>query len=153
MQSNEIQSHIYHSNAHGTKTAQMIKGWLGKCPNCNEGKIFEGFLKVNHACPKCGLELHKQRADDLPPYITISIVGHIIVPLILLVEKLWAPDLLLQGIVWSVLSVALTLWFLPKVKGAMIALQWAMGMHGFDAPNGASSHVFPENIATTAKDA
>ena len=33
------------------------------------------------------------RADDFPPYITIMVVGHIVIPSFLLCEKLWQPEI------------------------------------------------------------
>jgi uncharacterized protein (DUF983 family) len=109
------------------------RGFLRRCPNCGEGKLFSGYLSVSASCCACGTELHHQRADDAPPYFTIFIVGHIVVPLMLVVEKLWAPDLWIHFLFWLPLTLALTLLLLPRVKGAVIGLQWALGMHGFAA--------------------
>ena len=35
--------------------------------------------------------------------------------------------------IFSVGTVALSLWLLPRLKGAMVAIQWAKRMHGFGA--------------------
>ncbi len=35
-------------------------------------------------------------------------------------------------IVWPAVAILLSLWLLPLVKGALIAYQWALRMHGFD---------------------
>lgn len=94
--------------------------------------MFTAFLKVADRCDNCGEELHHQRADDAPPYFTIFIVGHIVVPGVLLVERFWHPPLLLQTVLWTVVTLALTLVLMPCVKGAIVALQWALRMHGFD---------------------
>ncbi len=113
----------------------LRRGFAGRCPACGEGRIFGRYLKVNAACPQCGEELHHHRADDAPPYATIFIVGHIIGSLMLLVETLW-PDapIWLHALVWPTLVLMLSLWFLPRVKGALIAYQWALRMHGFEMP-------------------
>jgi uncharacterized protein (DUF983 family) len=31
------------------------------------------------------------------------------------------------------LTLGMSLWLLPRVKGALVGLQWALRMHGFDA--------------------
>jgi uncharacterized protein (DUF983 family) len=67
------------------------KGLAGRCPACGKGKIFRAYLKVNEECPTCGEELHHQRADDAPPYLTIVVVGHIFGGLLLATEEYW-PD-------------------------------------------------------------
>ncbi len=59
------------------------------------------------------------------------VVGHIVVPSLLVTEKLWQPELWLHFIVWLPLTLVLTLLVLPRVKGAIVGLQWALRMHGF----------------------
>ncbi|MBL8790749.1 MAG: DUF983 domain-containing protein [Rhizobiales bacterium] len=114
-------------------TNASLRGFATRCPACGNGKLFSGYLTVNPVCSGCGLELHHQRADDAPPYLTIFIVGHIIVPLLLVVEKVWHPELWIHFALWLPLTLFLSLWLLPRVKGAVIGLQWAFGMHGFAA--------------------
>jgi len=109
----------------------MRKGWRRRCPSCGEGRVFDGYTKVNDECPSCGLELHHHRSDDLPPYLSIMIVGHIIVPLVLIVEQTWHPVLWLHMALWLPLVILLSLYLLPRLKGAVIGLQWANRMHGF----------------------
>jgi len=75
--------------------------------------------------------LHHHRADDFPAYLVILIVGHIIVPLQLLTEQFLAPPLWLHLAVWLPTTLALTLGLLQPMKGAIVAVQWRLGMHGF----------------------
>ena len=111
----------------------MKRGAFGRCPNCGEGKLFASYLKVADRCPACGEELFHQRADDAPPYVTIFIVGHIVIGGLLLAEEFW-PDLpvAVHVVGWSLLTIVLSLVLLPVAKGALIGLQWALRMHGFD---------------------
>lgn len=109
----------------------MRRGLRGRCPNCGEGRLFRAFLKVGDACPACGEELFHHRADDAPPYFTIFIVGHIVVPAMLLLETTVTPPLWVHMAVWGPLTLILALAFLPLVKGAVVGLQWAHRMHGF----------------------
>ena len=76
--------------------------------------------------------MHHHRADDAPPYFTIVIVGHVVVGLVLAVEMAYPPPLWLHAALWLPLTVILALLILPVVKGALVALQWALPMHGFD---------------------
>jgi uncharacterized protein (DUF983 family) len=110
----------------------MLRGTRLKCPSCGEGGMFRRYLKVADACPACGEELHHHRADDAPAYFTIVIVGHIVVSLVLAVEMAYRPPLWVHAALWLPLTVLLTLLFLPSVKGALVGLQWALRMHGFD---------------------
>ena len=109
------------------------RGFRGRCPACREGRIFRTFLKVNDACPQCGEELHHQRADDFPSYLVIAITGHILVPIVLAVETHIAPPVEVSMVLWPSCALLMALALLQPVKGAVIAIQWYGGMHGFDA--------------------
>ncbi len=94
-------------------------------------------MKVAERCPACGEELHHQRADDAPPYFTMFIVGHIVVPLVLVVEKVWHPDMWIHAVLWLPVTLGLTLFLMPRVKAAIVGLQWALRMHGFGVASAA----------------
>jgi len=95
--------------------------------------MFRAFLKVADTCPRCGEELHHHRADDFPAYLVIVITGHILVPIILAVETEIAPAIWVSMTLWPSLALAMTLGLLQPVKGAVVAIQWYGGMHGFEA--------------------
>jgi len=108
------------------------RGFMGRCPNCDKGKLFYAYLKVNDACPVCGEVFSHHRADDAPPYFTILIVGHVVGALMLLVETMNDNlPIWIHMAIWPALTLALCLTLLPRVKGALIGYQWALGMHGF----------------------
>ena len=69
----------------------MKRGFRGRCPRCGEGKLFRAFLKVDNNCSVCGLDFTPHRADDLPAYLVIVIVGHIVVPAALWIETNYSP--------------------------------------------------------------
>jgi uncharacterized protein (DUF983 family) len=109
----------------------MRRGFALRCPSCGQGRLFRSFLKVGDWCPACGEALHHQRADDAPAYFTIVIVGHVIVGAVLSLERTFQPALWVHAMVWLPLTLLLTLALLPRVKGALVGLQWALRMHGF----------------------
>lgn len=111
------------------------RGFLMKCPNCGSGALFTSYLKVTPVCSNCAEELHHHRADDAPPYFTIMVVGHVIVPLVLAVEMTFHPDLWVHAALWLPLTVIVAMAALPLIKGALVAYQWALCMHGFDPRN------------------
>jgi uncharacterized protein (DUF983 family) len=118
------------------------RGFLNRCPRCGEGRLFARFLKTVDTCAVCGEELNHHRADDLPPYLTIVVVGHIMVPLVLFVEKTWHPDVWLQLSAWLPLTLILTFALMQPIKGAVVGLQWANRMHGFGGPDEDSDRTF-----------
>ena len=109
------------------------RGFRGKCPACGEGRMFRAYLKVADACPHCSEELHHHRADDFPAYLVIAITGHILVPIVLAVETEIVPALWVSVTLWPSLALIMSLSLLQPVKGAVVAIQWFGGLHGFDA--------------------
>ena len=110
----------------------MKRGFRCRCPRCGEGKLFRAFLKVANNCSVCGLDYTPHRADDLPAYLVIIIVGHILVPVILWIETDYAPPVWLQLSIYLPVTLIASLGLLQPVKGAVVGFQWAMRMHGFD---------------------
>jgi uncharacterized protein (DUF983 family) len=109
-----------------------MRGLRGRCPNCGQGNLFRAFLKVADACPACAEELHHHRADDLPAYLVIVVVGHVIVSLVQAVEVAYAPPLWLHMAIWMPATLLLALALIQPLKGLVVALQWRLGMHGFE---------------------
>ncbi|UWR89374.1 DUF983 domain-containing protein [Phaeobacter inhibens] len=109
----------------------VLRGWRCKCPNCGEGKLLHSYLKVNDNCSNCGLDLTSARADDGPAYLTILLVGHIMAPLLHVVYFTWRPEPMVTFTVFSLGCLLSSLFLLPRMKGIVIAYQWARRMHGF----------------------
>ena len=110
-------------------------GLAGRCPNCGKGHLFGRYLKAASVCAECGERLDLHRADDLPAYLVILIVGHIVVGAMLAFETFGALPIWVQMLIWPSFTLVLALSLLQPVKGAIIALQWALRMHGFGAPH------------------
>jgi len=94
--------------------------------------MFRAFLKVRDRCDVCGEELFHHRADDFPAYIVILILGHLLVPAVLFVEARFAPPYWVHLVLWLPITLGLTVGLLQPVKGVIVALQWRIGMHGFE---------------------
>lgn len=116
--------------ARGLWTA-MKRGFLGRCPNCGEGKLFRAYVKTVDKCAVCGEEIHHHRADDLPAYLVVVIVGHVVLGAFMGVEATSNWSMWLHMAVWAPLTIAMSLLLLQPVKGAVIGLQWTYYMHGF----------------------
>ena len=112
----------------------LQRGLLRRCPNCDKGRLFRGYLKVEETCPACGHDNAQYRADDAGPYFTILLVGHLVVGPLLFFPFIWKAP------VWIVLCTTLpliavmTLTLLPVVKGAVIGAQWGMKQGRAAAP-------------------
>ncbi|MEC9183249.1 MAG: DUF983 domain-containing protein [Pseudomonadota bacterium] len=108
----------------------MILGFRKRCPSCGKTHIFQSYLKPVSVCSSCNIKIGELRTDDIAPYFTILIVGHIVVPLLLVLEKAYHPPMWVHYTIWPALTVILTLWCLPRIKGAAIAVMWHLGLRG-----------------------
>jgi uncharacterized protein (DUF983 family) len=96
----------------------LRRGWRGKCPNCGEGRVLHSYLKMRESCSNCNQDFSAARADDGPAYLTILIVGHI-------------ATIFMLFTLFASIAVFLSLYLLPRFKGAIVGYQWAKRMFGF----------------------
>jgi uncharacterized protein (DUF983 family) len=109
----------------------MKLGFRCRCPKCGEGKLFHKFLKSVDNCAVCGENYTHHRADDLPAYLSIVIVGHVMVGGFMMTDLVWPMSNLAHIAIWAPLTLATALGTIQPIKGAVIGLQWANRMHGF----------------------
>lgn len=107
----------------------MLRGWRNTCPNCGSGRILKGYLQVAPHCTVCRQDLSGYKADDGPAYLTILIVGHLMAPLLHFSFVTWRPEPLVLFSIFAVGCVALSLYLLPRFKGAIIGFKWAKHMN------------------------
>ena len=107
------------------------RGMLGKCPRCGSGKLFASFLKTVDHCEVCGEEIHHHRADDLPAYLTLVVIGHVIIGAFMGVEAAVNLSLIQHLLIWVPVTILASLALLRPIKGGVVGLQWALMMHGF----------------------
>src|ERR1700680_4998859 len=85
------------------------RGFLGRCPNCGVGRLFRRYLKTVERCEHCGERLDVHRADDLPAYRVVLVVGHIVVGAMLAFESFGDAPIWQQMLVWPGLTLILSL--------------------------------------------
>ena len=112
------------------------RGMLGRCPSCGKSHLFNGFLRVVPECRNCGAPLGLARADDAPPYFTILIVGHIVIPAMLIMQKMADPPTWLLSAIFVPLTVVLAIGLIRPVKGATVGLMLSFNMLKPDAETG-----------------
>ena len=108
--------------------AALQRGFACRCPTCGKAALFAGYLRLRSVCPVCATPLGTIRADDAPPYFTILVVGHIVVPAMLILERTVRPPLWVHAAIWVPLTLALTLALLRPIKGATVGAMLALGV-------------------------
>jgi uncharacterized protein (DUF983 family) len=106
----------------------VLRGVKHRCPQCGKGQLFRKYLKVNARCEVCELDIARYPADDGPAYLTILLVGHLIVAPMFFFPIVWESSALYSlPIILGSLAVV-TLLVLPRVKGGWIGLMYALGV-------------------------
>ena len=116
--------------------AALRRGLTGKCPRCGGAHLFARFLKPVARCPLCGQDWTLHAADDFPPYVSIIVTGHLMAPVMIVLGAATSIPMWATMTIAVTMAVALLLSLLQPAKGAIIALQWWMGMAGFAAKPG-----------------
>ncbi|XDB00167.1 DUF983 domain-containing protein [Sulfitobacter sp. LCG007] len=109
----------------------LFRGWRRKCPHCGQGPLMRSYLKVADHCAVCREEFFHHRADDGPAYLAILFVGHLMAPLLHVTFVTWRPEPLTLFTIFAIGTTLLTLYLLPRLKGAIVGFQWARRMGGF----------------------
>lgn len=111
--------------------AAAARGARNRCPRCGQARLFPRFLKPISKCLPCGQDWSHQQADDFPAYVSIFLTGHILAPIIIALVK--DADLSVGTLAAIIMPVAVLMMIglLQPAKGAIIAVQWWFGMHGF----------------------
>jgi uncharacterized protein (DUF983 family) len=109
----------------------IIRGLLNRCPSCGSGKLFRSFLKPVDHCAACGEAMYHHRSDDLPPYLVILVLGHVVVGGYMMTDVIYPLPMWLTLTIWAPITVLAALLVIQPIKGGVIGLQWALRMHGF----------------------
>ncbi|MBV0891100.1 DUF983 domain-containing protein [Paracoccus sp. Z118] len=103
----------------------VLRGLANRCPNCGEGRVFTGYLKVVDRCENCGERLGEFRSADGPAFFTITIVMLLLIPLIGFGWLLFRSDPLTLMLVLCGVTTIITLALLRLIKGIFVGFLWA----------------------------
>jgi uncharacterized protein (DUF983 family) len=119
------------------------RGLFGRCPACGDGRLFRAFVKSVDACSACGERMDHHRADDFPPYIVVTIVGHLVLAGYMMTDLVLPLDTWQHLAIWAPVTLASSVALMQPVKGAVIGLQWALKMHGFSGNEDEPEDILP----------
>ena len=102
----------------------FLAGLRGRCPNCGEGRLFEGFLGVSPACEACGFDLAKADSGDGPAVFVILIAGCIGAFGALFTMVAFNPPVWVTIAIWLPGILVICLALLRPTKGLLLASQF-----------------------------
>jgi len=92
----------------------------GRCPRCDKGRLFSGWVTFAPRCPVCGLDISSFNVGDGPAAFLIFIVGTIVVVGALVFDGAFSPQWWVH-LVWIPVATALT------IGGLRISKAWLLG--------------------------
>lgn len=97
-----------------------------KCPKCGIGPLFSGRFTLEPAksCTNCNLDFGFIDTGDGPAVLLTFLFGFLILGLALIIEYLFHPPLWFHAVVWSIVLLAVAVWFLRVTKAWLIAMQF-----------------------------
>ena len=107
-----------------SKPNPLLSGAAGRCPNCGEGYLFEGFLKVAPLCEACGFDLASADSGDGPAVFVILIAGLIVAFGSLITMVVWRTPVWLDLLIWMPMTLVIVFILLRPMKGLMLAAQF-----------------------------
>lgn len=104
----------------------VARGAACRCPACGRGRSLSGYLRVAEACSVCGARFSHLRPDDAAAWLTISVVGLLVFPALMIAEMVWHPPVPLTIAVALAAATALVLALLRPAKGLILAVLWRL---------------------------
>ena len=110
--------------------ALLWRGFRKTCPQCGVGALLEGYLKPQSSCAACNEDFSHISADDGPAWLTLLIVGHAVVPFMLIFGRNDLFPMWLAILILAMVTLVGVYFVLPRAKGVFIALIWLTGATG-----------------------
>ena len=98
--------------------------FLGRCPKCGTGSLFDGFLTAVPKCGTCGTEFPSDASADGPAFFIMLVAGFIVVGGILFTELAYAPSWWVHLVIWGPIALVICVALLRPLKALFIILQY-----------------------------
>ncbi len=107
-----------------TLQTAMLRGMRGRCPNCGQGRLLQGYLRPAPNCSICGADFSRLRPADGPAYMVLCITCLLLIPAQLVTSQ-FVGENVIGGLIFLLVVMALiSLVLLRPAKGMFMALQW-----------------------------
>jgi uncharacterized protein (DUF983 family) len=111
-----------------SRLRKMWLGFIGRCPNCEEGSMFEGFRRLKPTCSVCGVRFERRDGESLGAMMfmlgfaeIVSVVGFFVV------HFLFAPPILAQVMFWISFIVIFCVFFYRNARGLWVTTSYLTG--------------------------
>lgn len=106
------------------KPSPLLGGLRMKCPACQKGPLFNGFLTLRSACPSCDQDFTALDTGEGPAVFIMLIASTLVLVPAFIVEFKYSPPFWVYAVTALPALIGLCLGLLRPFKGVMIALQF-----------------------------
>ena len=103
--------------------AAVLAGVRGRCPNCGQGRLFSGWLKVSPTCEVCSFKLGTVETGDGAATFIMQITGAVVGLPAVAFNLAVRPPVWVNLILWLPLAAGVALALMRPGKGLMTSLQ------------------------------
>ena len=95
-----------------------------RCPKCETGPLFAGWVRFAPRCRACGLDIAAFNVGDGPAAFLILIVGGLMTALALMLQLKAHPPFWVHILLWVPLTTVLVVFCLRVSKAALLILEY-----------------------------
>jgi uncharacterized protein (DUF983 family) len=99
-------------------------GFMGRCPRCGEGPLFDGYIRIAPACTGCGLSFEGNDTGDGPAFFIMLPLSLLTAGLALVIDLAYSPPIWVHAVLWPTFIALVVGLSLRPVKAIMVALQY-----------------------------
>lgn len=100
------------------------RGVKGVCPNCGEGRLFAGYLRLAERCDHCGLDYAFADPADGPAFFAMSIAAVPALAFAIWFQFRFDPPIWAHLLTTVPLTLAVCLGLLRPLKGWLVCSQY-----------------------------
>lgn len=105
-------------------TNPALTGIRGLCPRCQEGHLFESYLRLAPRCEVCGLDLSFADPADGPAFFSMSIVAFPAMAFALWLQLTYEPPVWIHLFTTLPLTLLACVLLLRPLKGWLVCSQY-----------------------------
>lgn len=111
-----------------------ITGVRFKCPNCEEGKLFQSYFKLNKTCSHCGVRFERETGEETGGMsVSIVILGVIFLIAYPIMEIFTDWSFWVHLAIWLPFSILFPIWFYPYSRSLWVVFLYLTGSIRQDA--------------------
>src|SRR5690606_14067223 len=109
----------------------LHKLWVGtalRCPNCEQGRMFDGLMRMRRHCDVCDVRFERQSGESVGGmYLNLGLAELTAIPGFFIVKALFEPPFLPHLLFWLAYTLVFCLLFYRHARGMWVSISYLSG--------------------------